>query len=100
MEKHMKIPEKFVVGGFTYKVVFIDKLDCLGQTFADGLEIQLKSDLQPEVLEETFLHEMLHAINHVYCCRSMKETDIRQMSLGLYQVQKDNNIFKEKKKKT
>ena len=90
----MKIPDSFIIGPFTYFVNQLKNLDCLGQAFLDRLEIQLKIDLPKETKEETFLHEVIHTINHVYCSGRLKEREIRQLSIGMYQFLKDNNFLK------
>jgi len=89
----MNIPDKIKVGPFTFHVKHSKHLDCLGETFCDDLVIKIQKGLPTEVAEETFLHELFHAVNHVYCNRSLDESEIRQMSIGVYQVLKENNIF-------
>ena len=92
----MKMPTTVKVGPFDYAVEASALLDCLGETFCDELVIRLKLGMPRQTMEETFFHELFHAVNHVYCNRSLDEEEIRQMSIGLYQVLKDNGFLKEK----
>ena len=86
-------PATIKVGPFTYVVKYDVRMDDLGETLLDDLLINIKKGLVGDVEKETLLHEILHAVNHVYCAKELKENQIRQMSIGLYQVLKDNEIF-------
>ena len=94
----MKIPETVKVGPFNFTVTMMSTLEELGCTFYDKQEIWIRDDLTDDGGRETFFHEVLHAISLVYCNDELTEANIRQMSIGLYQVLKDNNLLKKSKK--
>lgn len=92
----MKIPKTVKIGPFDYSIKMVKVLENMGETHNDDLAIKLNKALKAQVMEETFVHELCHAINHVYCNRELDEGEIRQLSLGVYQVFKDNGFLKEK----
>lgn len=83
------IPNTIQVGGHTYSIVFNDELE-------DGndhaivnhrlLRIELNPDRPPSQRVEALIHEWLHIINNVYANNRLAETDIEDLSQGLYQV--------------
>jgi len=95
----VKIPETVKVGPFNFTITMMKTLEELGCTFYDKQEIWIRDDLSEDGARETFFHEVLHAISLVYCNDELSESHIRQMSIGLYQVLKDNNLLKKSKNK-
>ncbi len=89
----MNVLDEVTCGPFTYKVKKVEHLEDMGETFLDELLIKLKKNLKGAAMEETFLHEIIHVVNHVYCCGVLGEAEVRQMSIGLYQVLQDNELF-------
>ena len=96
----MKIPNKIKVAGHWYKVKWddkgLEKEHLIGQTNNDFKEITLckyykskRARVKSEI-EETFLHEVLHAVNKNYNNDSLTEKSLNRLSQGLYQVLKDN----------
>ncbi len=87
----MIIPKKVKVGGLIYKVNIVESLDedCCGITDNKMLTIRM-AKAPKESLEATFLHEIIHAINHEF-----GEVGTECVARGIYQVMKDNpGIFK------
>lgn len=86
----MKIPKKIKVGGHIYKVQFVDVEDidrnCGEQNRARNT-IRIRKDLPQSQIEETFIHEVLHAING-----ALKEETIDMLAMGIYQILVDNKL--------
>lgn len=90
-----KFPKKLKIGGHIYTIKIVnttqidgEKNDCMG--FCDKIkcEIRLSNDLNETQLEETLLHEILHAINNV-----MSHELTESLGHSLHQVIKDNKLF-------
>lgn len=100
----MKIPDKIKVGGFWYKITKSVQVADNSQTFASTLngkqEINVSPEYPQQKQEQTFLHEILHAIWFVYGLKEagfkheQEEHIVDALSNGLYQVLKDNNLLK------
>ena len=96
----MKIPQKIKVAGHYYKVIFDDKQlskeHIVGRINNDFKEIQLckhynsKRARAKSEIEETFFHEILHAIDRHYNNGSLSEKAVDSLANGLYQVFNDN----------
>lgn len=83
----MIIPEKIKVGGLTYDVVIIDKME--DNTCAAFIDIQkciIKLEAAaPQAMEHNFLHELIHAMNS-----ELKEETVEFITMILYGIIKDN----------
>ena len=96
----MKIPRKIKVAGHCYKVIWDDKglikRHLIGDISNDFKEIRLcrhyksKRARAKTEIEETFMHEILHAVDKNYNNDSLSEKAVQRLSNGLYQVLKDN----------
>ena len=96
----MKIPKKIKVAGHWYKIKWDDKglikQHLIGQINNDFKEIRLckhyksKRARAKSEIEETFLHEVLHAVDKNYNNDALSEKALNRLSNGLYQVLKDN----------
>jgi len=64
----MKIPKKITIGGINYKVkrnqIFDDDRD--GSMHWDNSLIKIKNGLSRDAENQTFLHEVVHAIDSSY----------------------------------
>jgi len=97
-----RIPKKLKVGGLTYRIefphLFVENTGYLGLHILDDLVIRLGLfhngiQINQQVLYATFIHEMLHAIDHIYCARSIDNEDIiDRLANGLYQVIVENKL--------
>lgn len=97
----MKIPEKLRVAGVDYKVewkpfVELDGRLCYGVHDGEKSAILMeegdRTDFQSKC--QTFLHEMLHAIEKQYSVplpHGKREKIIDRLATGLYQVLQDNS---------
>ena len=96
----MNIPKEVKVGGYTYRVVWADKIALHnnndGETNTSDQIIKLQSGQGKEHTEQVFIHELLHA-----CFYQMgfddedKQTEeqlVTRLALVLYQVIKDNKF--------
>lgn len=99
----MRIPKQLKVGGHWYKIIypysFRERTDRMGHCDYAMQEIVIsESDnngvkVPQSKTKETFLHEILHAVDWVYNADSLKEEDIDRMAEGLYQVLSDNKLL-------
>ncbi len=97
----MKIPKQVKIGSIIYNVVIEnfkhnsltdDKL--WGNIDTGACRINLNGNLDKQILEQVFFHEILHGIEHLYCIE-IKDEDIDRISHGLTDFLKDNNLLKE-----
>ena len=58
----MKIPTTFEMGGTTWTVKQVPKLDDCGITYRDDAVILLRKELPKQSKEQTFLHELFHVM--------------------------------------
>ena len=97
------IPNTVKIGGFTYRIikdyVFKERNDLRGQADHSLLEIRIGS-IDPntgipyavEIVEETFIHEILHCVAVQVVGHELEESVIIRLGFGLFQVLKDNDI--------
>lgn len=100
----MKIPNKIKVAGKIYTVIvpyaFTERRDIQGQADHNLCIIRV-SDSSPdgaysrETVEETFFHELLHAVDRAYNNGDLDEKVLSQLSEGLYQALNDSEMFSE-----
>lgn len=85
----MKLPKKLKIGGHTFTVELLDKLenDAFGTTMQAKNLLQFRKGIPASQLESTFLHEILHVINY-----NLTEEQVEYIANGLYQVIVDNKI--------
>lgn len=95
----MKIPKTVKVGGHIYKVEITKTSEeskghnNWGRTNHAKLKIYIDRELATSKQEETYLHELVHAIDF-HMGTKLKEEQVERFSNGLYQVLKDNNLLK------
>jgi len=98
----VKIPNKIKVAGHEYKIIwdneYLSNQDYEGLTKHRSLKMYLCDKfrgqmLDKSIIEENFIHEMLHAIDVNYNNRQLTEEQISCMAAGVYQVLKDNFKF-------
>jgi len=96
----MLIPETVQVGPYTYAVVYEEHIRAdddqrlMGQADHMALTIRLDKSLLPQLVQETFLHELLHCIERVYGL-DLKERQIGLFSVGLMACLRDNHLLRE-----
>lgn len=91
----MKIPKTLKVGGHTYKVELVDRVETdKGEDNCGDCEwqlnrIRIKKSLPQSQLEETFLHELIHALD-----TDMSEKEVNNLGFKLYMALKENDLLK------
>ena len=93
----MKIPNKLNICGFEYTIEIreIDDSDLWGQHNLNKCRIIIANDVvSKQKKEQTFLHEILHAIDAAVGT-GLKEEQVIALSRALYQVLNDSKLFKE-----
>jgi hypothetical protein len=104
----VNIPKRLKIGGRDYDVfyphTFLDSTkplyglhDPSAQTIKIGQMDEFNVPRHPQSITHTFMHEILHAIDNVYLCDTIRvqdncETIIDQLSEGLLQVIRDNQL--------
>lgn len=96
----MKIPKKLKICGLDYTIEIVDNMvedeNLSGQHEANKLIIRLhKGNYHQQKTEQTFWHEITHAISvHYLGTKEMDEDQCDNFGNGLYQVLKDNNLLR------
>ena len=104
----MKIPSWLKIGGRKYAVifpyVFKDSSQVLrGLCDQSGQKIMVSDSdahngkVHPQSIEQTFMHEVIHAIDNVYCCGKLAQCEngediVDQLAEGIIQVFRDNKL--------
>jgi len=100
----MFIPNSVKIGGKTYNIIypytFVERFDHMAQINNDMLTIFLtdmceKQPLPKQQIEESLLHEIIHAVDYIYNANKLDEDTISRLSEGLYQVLNDNGFLNE-----
>ena len=96
----MKIPKRLKVAGVTYSIVLIKNQETVSDEFLYGnanhriCEIKINGDCPPDVQQETFFHEAIHALNQRYgLC--LEEAQVKTLGAGVHQILKDNKLLRE-----
>lgn len=100
----MKIPKKLHINGFDWDIIWsqdiADEGSCYGSAHLSKQKMFLSPSGTKQKIEETFIHEILHAVWWQQCINNMIDDDtaeekiINALAFGLYQVLKDNNLLK------
>lgn len=96
MSLTIKLPTSIEVSGKTYAIRFdpyliVDTGD-KGEHRSATQEIILQGGYPYESILEALLHELIHAVNYVYCANRIPEADINSLSEGLFQIWKQLGI--------
>lgn len=88
----MRIPKQVRVGAQTYSVEFdasIRDNGVQGECNFRQLAIRLLDDRPPTRVQETFLHELIEALNYEYQV-GLRHKQIADLGMAMYQVLRDN----------
>ena len=88
------IPDKVKIGGLIINVAYsktVADRENYGEISFVNQTITIDSDTTPDKQEDTFVHEILEAINHYYAIR-LEHDKLTVLGRVLYQVLKDNDI--------
>jgi hypothetical protein len=87
------ISKGIAVGGFHYEVDMSEKAhrdlsadNDNGQCDMLNNVISINRDINELSISKTFIHEVIEAVNHVYCDNKIEHEKIQQLSYGLHQV--------------
>ena len=100
----MRIPKRIKVGGHVYLVTtghrFREDASLVGQSrHEEGIILvsthsATGATRERSQVEETFIHELLHAVDSIYNARGLNEDTVMRLSEGLYQVLADNQLLR------
>jgi hypothetical protein len=87
------ITEGISIGGFWYEVDTSKEAHHIVMGNSNNGEcdcfthvIRLRNDMDEPQTSETFIHEIIEAVNHVYCNDKLEHEKISQLSYGIHQV--------------
>ncbi|MET8824195.1 MULTISPECIES: ImmA/IrrE family metallo-endopeptidase [Bacillati] len=92
----MKIPSEIKVAGINYQVSIADHLPSedagykWGECNYQDAEIRIWNELSDQKKDQTFVHELTHAIFHEAGIDDQDEDQINRVGMVLYQVLRDN----------
>ena len=90
----VKIPREIKIAARDFTVGFNENLlrdeGNRGVTWWQKQEIKLASNLHPQQLDVTFLHEYVHIIDEYWGRLGLNEETTISLAEGLYQLLKDN----------
>jgi hypothetical protein len=95
----MKIPNKIKIAGIEYKIIKDSKM-ALDEGLAGSHTTHLcqirvqKNGYNSQKTEQTFFHEVIHAISDHYINSELSERQVDNMATGLYAFLKDNKLIK------
>ena len=97
----IKIPNTIKVAGFEYRVSFVDSDQRLAIDSKYGtcdnvlMEIKVETGFHQQHTNETFLHEVIEAVNEQYCNAFLSGDNhkiLTNLSKGLHQVMEQLGI--------
>lgn len=81
------------VGGFLFSIdtsiqahKTVTANDNFGECDLRNHTISLSNDIDEVLKSKVFLHELIEAVNHIYCDNSVPHDKIQQLSFGLHQA--------------
>jgi len=103
MAKKIKIPKKVLIGGVDYTIRFVEKFKedqmehwgfCSNrESLIELLEFYDGNRFSDAILLKTLLHELLHAIDYVYCNYINTEHIVVTLTEIVYQLLSDNDFY-------
>ena len=95
----MIIPKKIKIGNLTYIIKISNKReeqDVMGSTYIKTQDIIISRNIKREKQEETFFHEIIHAILEDMRERELGDNEkfVHGMARILYQSLKDSNLLR------
>ncbi|WP_273129975.1 hypothetical protein [Bacillus weihaiensis] len=93
------IPNKIKVAGIDYAVLLKNFIEINGDRNYQGScsyvdsEIEVLDGLSEDKKEQTFIHELTHAIFHEAGFKEQDEDMVNRVGIVLYQVLKDNKLY-------
>jgi hypothetical protein len=103
-QKRLPLPDRLRVGGLTYRVEQVKRLEdwtgegdlVLGEVEHSQATIRIRRDSDPDVALTVLLHEALHAILvQAYCHDECSERAVTALGYGIAGLLRDNRDFAE-----
>ncbi|MDT2438325.1 hypothetical protein P7D98_23030 [Enterococcus avium] len=91
----MKIPLEIKVGGINYTIEMVEVIDVGGERNFQGMchfdlaKIEILNSLSDQRIEQTFIHELTHAIFYEAGYDEQDEDMINRVGIVLHQVMKE-----------
>lgn len=89
----INIPASIKIGGFDYRIEKseshnkeLQEDNCWGEHSEKQRRIWFDSSASPQQISQTFIHEIIHAVDAVYQGRKLTEDSIHAVANGLLQV--------------
>jgi hypothetical protein len=89
----IKLPQVIKIGGFDYSIETSVRhnLELRAASnraeFSDTLKrIRIDNTLDEQHFSESFIHEIVHAVDGIYCNWKLSEDENSQLSNGLFQI--------------
>ena len=85
----VKVPQKIRIGGWDYSIVLLLSLADEGLAGAHNsrqIRIEINPERPKEKWMEALIHELIHAVSHVYLNHRLGEDDVSGIGEGLYQI--------------
>jgi len=89
----VSVGKGFKVGGFDFAVDtspqahrMVTANNNFGECDLRNHTISLSSDIDETLLSKTFIHEVIEAVNNIYCDNGIPHDKIQQLSFGLHQA--------------
>ncbi|MFA5382416.1 MAG: hypothetical protein WC356_04565 [Candidatus Micrarchaeia archaeon] len=86
--KPLEVPLQ--IGGHNYKTIYDSTIAITegrqGQHSANAAEIRIFESMEEPGRTTTWLHEMMEAVNEVYCNGELEHRHIEQIAQALYQI--------------
>ena len=97
--KKLKLPKQVKIAGLTYEIQLKDdihqKEGLSGDARYTEQVIRIQSrDYHHETVEQTFVHEVVHVLDHIYLNDKLTEDQVDALANGIYAFLKDNNLLK------
>jgi len=102
VSKVTKIPKVINICGLEHKIVypyiFKNDSDLLGlyeraQACIKITDMYMNEERPEQGIKETLIHESFHGIDYMVCSNTLDHDILTDLSIGWYQVLKDNNLF-------
>ena len=81
------------IGGHTYKVIYKELDNILGETNFNKGEIYIEKNMPQSLKESTLLHEIFHCMNSTFDDTPTGHMLLDSLSEQFYQVLKDNQML-------
>lgn len=89
--KIVDYPKSIHLRGETYKVIFVKKLKCIGETDADRQVIRIRAGMSRNETFRTFIHEIFHLLEFVWPI-NLSHKQVYKLEKAVFQLILDNFV--------